>query len=81
MWHEGWNSHIRPVEVERTTEHSVWIDGRRRARAEYHDTFEGARDAIISAFRVKMDRYNERAAYIARSIREVSAMTTDEATK
>jgi hypothetical protein len=53
-WHARWGDHIKPVVVERHTEQSVWIDGRRRARRSdgylsmegFFPTWSEARDAL-----------------------------------
>ena len=54
-WRAYWERRIEPVQVERFTEQSVWIDGRRRARMSdgygridgYFPTWAEARDALL----------------------------------
>ena len=50
-------SEIKRVEVEKETEHSVWINGRRSAKESrygiYHDTYSEARHWIIKRAEAK----------------------------
>ena len=52
-----WRPEVEKVEVEKETESSVWIKGRREAKeAQYHaffDTFQEAKDFLIDVFEKK----------------------------
>ena len=51
---------IDQVEVERETESSVWICGRKHSKVTdyecFHDTFEEAKSKIITRCRMELDR-------------------------
>lgn len=50
-----WGAEITAVEVEKETARSVWIDGRRRVKADrYFDTWDGARDYLVEMSKEKM---------------------------
>ena len=57
---EIWHNQIYEVEVERETENSVWINGRRSAKqtsdACYFDTWEEARDYKLSNAQDEVER-------------------------
>lgn len=50
---------VETVDVERVSESSVWIKGRRHARITdydgYHATFEAARDWLVKLYQDKID--------------------------
>ena len=55
---------IGPVDVDRETESSVWVNGRRRAKngdyVSYFDTWEEARNHLLSKVQVKIDAARRR---------------------
>lgn len=52
-----WRPEVKKVEIEKETESSVWIKGRREAKeTQYHaffDTFQEAKDFLIDVFEKK----------------------------
>lgn len=59
MSYEGFKFSITEVEIERETESSVWIDGKRKSKmSEYkcfHDSFEGAKSYLLGLAQTKVD--------------------------
>lgn len=57
------NPKIYEVKVERTTQHSVWISGNRRARfteyEKYYDTFEEAKQKLIERYTHKVNYHSK----------------------
>lgn len=60
----GYKEDIEAIEIERETESSVWIDGRRRSKLStwdiYHDTWEAARDHLMTTATHKVRNYQSR---------------------
>lgn len=57
-WYEAWMDKITPVEVERHTELSVWVHGRKHARKSwraYFPTWDGAREWLLSKAQDELD--------------------------
>lgn len=60
----GWSVEIHALEVERETDSSVWINGRRAAkRSEYHnyfDKWEGAHALLLAKAYSELDQSQKR---------------------
>lgn len=59
MWYEAnvfaGSPRIKPVEVERVTDASVWVNGRRRSRCgdwnSFFESFDEAKDWVVQTYR------------------------------
>jgi hypothetical protein len=45
--HGGWNKPLEEIEVEKETESTVWIDGRRNAKVSTYDNFFPTKEKAI----------------------------------
>ena len=71
----GWRNEIRPIEVEKETESSVWVDGRRIQKVTHgkdiHDTWEEAHAYLTEVAEMKVENCRaalERAKSVAGNI-------------
>lgn len=59
VWYEVWLADIRPVRVQRSTEDSVWIEGRRRKRLcetyAYFPTWDQAKSHLVEQAQQKVN--------------------------
>ena len=71
----GWKNLIEKAEVERETESSVWIGGRRSAKISsyecYFDTFGEAKSYLLDMARKHLERANGRVSYAEKELDEV----------
>jgi hypothetical protein len=59
IWYEVWLDDIRPIKVQRSTDDSVWIAGRRRKRLcdsyAYFPTWDEAKSYLVEQAQQKVD--------------------------
>ena len=80
----GWEHDIERVEVERETEHSVWIKGRRRSRwtsyEKYHDTWHNAHAYLKSKAEQTLETNERYLEEYRKELAEIKAMVDPEDT-
>lgn len=71
---------VQTVDVERISESSVWIKGRRHARITdyegYHETFEAARDWIVKLHQNKINALQMNIDYYQNLLNRAKALTS-----
>ena len=79
----GWHRDvIERIEVERETEHSVWVGGSREGRwtsyHKYHDTWHNARAYLKDRVTNALKSYEKNAEDARKELAKISAMTEPE---
>ena len=74
----GSSAEIKEVEVEKETDKSVWINGRRTAKeteyATFFDSFEAAKKALISRQKHVINNVEARHARLIKDLRAIEAL-------
>jgi len=76
---DGWNSLIERIEVERETDSSVWIKGRRCAKASsynnYFDKWDQAKDYLLKGALRNRDNKRHQLDRADKELKKIKALT------
>jgi len=70
----SWKPMIDAVEVERVTEHFVYVNGRRQARGDFFQTWEEAKAEMVREARRKVEAAATSLAHAQKELAEREAM-------
>lgn len=74
----GWGKTIEAKEVERETEHSVWVNGNRNAKwtswHKYHNTWEEAKDYLLDMAKRRVKSYEDQLASAKESLSKIEKL-------
>ena len=75
----NFSTSIERVEVERETEHSVWVGGSREGRwtsyRKYHDTWHNAHAYLRDKATLRLESCQRNVEYARKALADISAMT------
>ena len=80
-WYEACMESVQTIEVERFTDSSVWVRGRRRPRLaeywSYFDSFEKAKSYLVSKAELELKQYENRVVNLRAKVEALKKLSHD----